>query len=476
MGMESTYALSAWFFARALSLVYVAAFLSLAVQAKGLWGAQGVLPIHGFLEAVSAQVDTSRYWQLPTVFWWWKSEAAITGAAWVGVAAAIAALFGFAQGWMFLLCFALYVSYVSAGQVFMWFQWDALLCEAGFLALFAVPWALRLDLTHAYEPHAVVRWAFYALLFKLMFLSGAVKLLSGDESWRDLTAMTYHYWTQPLPNPLAPFLHALPKWFHQGETAGTFAVELAAPFLIFWPRARPVAALAFVGLSVLILLTGNYTFFNWLTIALAIWLLPDAWWNRLAEKMPFGLEAVPAPLYAGPPLLIVMGALIVISALFSIRWLFPDALARWTEPVLRWAQVTHVSSSYGLFANMTKSRPEIVIEGSADGREWREYGFRYKPGREYRMPPVVAPHQPRLDWQMWFAALGSLRENPWLQNLLARLHEGSPDVLALLDENPFPDKPPAYLRLRLYEYKFGTPAEIWEEGRWWKRTSQGDYR
>ena len=473
--MEQTYAYSAWLFTRALSLVYLIAFLTLMIQARGLWGKHGILPMEQYKKAVEEHVDQSRYWKAPAIFWLSTSDDMIVGVCITGAVAAGLALIGFAQGWCLLMCFAMYLSICSFGQDFMSFQWDALLLELGFLALFVVPWNLDFAFRLAVEPHWVVRGMFYAVLFKLMFLSGVVKLWSGDESWRDLTAMTFHYWTQPLPNPASPFMHALPDWFHQGETVMTFAVELFLPFLIFWPRARVWAAAGFTLLSLLIMFTGNFAFFNWLTLALVVWLVPDGFWEGVMTRLPLAPVPVTAPMFPHPLTTVAIGALLVLTMIWCVRFWVPDALADFFSPVLSYAQSFHISSSYGLFANMTKTRPEIVIEGSADGQNWKEYEFKFKPGALDRPPPIVAPYQPRLDWQMWFAALGSLQDSPWVGNLLQRLLENSTDVTDLLETNPFGDHAPKFIRAKLYEYEFATPEEILDSGKWWSRKPLRDY-
>ncbi|MBX3020215.1 MAG: lipase maturation factor family protein [Bdellovibrionales bacterium] len=473
--MGSSYALSSWIFTRALCLVYIIAFLSLASQARGLWGAQGVLPIKGYLNTVDERVGASRFVDLPSLFWLNSSDAAITGAAVVGVLCAALALFGVAQGWMLLLCYVLYLSFCAAGQDFLSFQWDALLLEVGFLALLIVPWSFGWQLNVAHEPHWAVRGLFYLVLFKLMFLSGVVKLMSGDPAWRDMSALSYHYWTQPLPNPLSPFMHALPMWFHKLSTAGTFMLELGFPFLIFWPRTRLIAAAGFIGLSLFIFISGNYTFFNLLTIAICFWLIPDRVWSVLFERVGWNVDvATTAAANLSPALAVLCGGLAGLSFYWCTRFVWPEAVERLVFPVLRYAQTFHISNSYGLFATMTKDRPEIVIEGSNDGKDWKEYEFRYKPGALNRPPPVIEPFHPRLDWQMWFAALGSFRDSPWLQNLMLRIFEGSPDVLGFFSHNPFPDAPPRYLRARLYMYEFTKPGDILK-GLWWKRTPAGDF-
>lgn len=473
--MGPTYAYSSWLFTRAISLVYLIAFLSLMVQAKGLWGSRGVLPIAQYMKAVEQSVDNSRYWKAPGIFWLSSSNDMIVGVTITGAVAATLALIGFAQGWSLLLCFAMYLSLCSFGQDFMSFQWDALLLELGFLVLFLVPWNFDFSLARAVEPHWVVRGMFYVVLFKLMFLSGFVKLWSGDESWRDLSALSFHYWTQPLPNPLSPFMHALPSWLHQASTAITFVIELIVPFFIFWPRARVWVAAAFAGLSLLILLTGNFAFFNWLTLALCLWLVPDRFWEVALSRMPFELTPVTASMFPHPITSVVMGALFLLSVFWCVRFWLPDFVIETVSPVINYAQSFHISNPYGLFAVMTKSRPEIVIEGSIDGKEWKEYAFKFKPGPLDRMPPIIAPYQPRLDWQMWFAALSPIDSSPWIKNLMFQLLQNSPDVTGLLETNPFEVLGPKFIRAKLYSYEFTTPEEITESGTWWKRTPMGDY-
>ncbi len=473
--MVASYALSAWLFTRLIALIYCVAFISVAVQARGLWGSRGILPIAGYLEAVEMQTSANRYWQLPSLFWINHTDEVLVGAAWVGAICAALAFLGFAQGWMFLVCFALYLAYVTAGQDFMSFQWDSLLLEVGFLTLFVAPWSFKFDLFTAHEPHWSVRVMFGFVIFKLMFLSGVVKILSGDESWRDFSAMGFHYWTQPLPNPLSPFMHALPAWYHRIETAFTFVIELILPFLILFPRTRVWAGLGFFALSVMIFLTGNYTFFNLLTMVLCIWLIPDSWLEPFIETLPFRLVENPPSVFAHPALSGVM----VVLALFSVYWCTRFWIGERANaslwPILRNVQAFHISNPYGLFATMTKSRPEIIIEGSRDGAEWKEYDFSYKPGNLYHIPPVVAPHQPRVDWQMWFAALGNFRENIWLQNLMVRIFENSPEVMPFFSVNPFENEPPRFLRARLYKYEFTRPGEILTEGKWWKRELISEY-
>jgi hypothetical protein len=294
------------------------------------------------------------------------------------------------------------------------------------------------------------RW----LLFRLMFFSGLVKLLSHDPVWRDLTALSYHYWTQPLPNPVAWLLHQFPLSFHRASTAMVFAVELVVPLLFFAPRPlRQTAGWATIGLQVLILLTGNYAFFNVLTIGLAMWLFIE----------PESSGRSPARVI----LAILIASLGLMVSLEQLSLPLPPGGGE----LLHMATPLRIVNPYGLFASMTTTRPEIIVEGSRDGVEWLAYEFRYKPGNVNRMPPVVAPHQPRLDWQMWFAALGTYQNNRWFVNFMERLLQAEPSVLRLLRYDPFGGNRPKYVRARVFDYRFTG----WGEHAWWKREELGTY-
>jgi len=432
-------------FLRALGLVYLVSFLSFGVQSAGLLGARGILPFGDYLKAARDSLGAAAYWNVPTVLWLYPTDTAMHAVWLAGCAAALIALWGRWQRAALTVCLVLWLSLCSVGQDFYSFQWDILLCEAGFLAIFADASRVRI-------------WLFRWLLFRLMFFSGAVKLLSGDPIWRDVTALHYHYQTQPLPTPLAWYMQQLPAWFQKASVGVVFVVELLVPFLFFAPRRiRRVAAWVTIGFQALILLTGNYTFFNWLTIALCVWLFvePEPMRERLTHRV------VTIALATG------IG---VLSGLLCLQ-LFSVPPPPGGETILRVADSFRVVNSYGLFAVMTTTRPEIVVEGSNDGISWRAYEFPYKPGDVNRRPPIVAPYQPRLDWQMWFAALGSYRNNRWFVNFMLRLLQGEPSVLRLLSYNPFPKGPPKYLRARTYLYTF----THFGERAWWKREETGTY-
>ena len=449
-------------FSKALSFIYLIAFASFGMQLRGLVGAQGILPAATYFRFAIAQLGSAAYWRVPSLFWWSHSDFAMLSIAWGGVAlAAISILAKPHSGWqklIFGILFVYYLSIVSAGQIFMGYQWDLLLLEAGFLAIFLRPARPRV-------------WLPQWLLFRLLFESGLVKLLSGDPSWRGLTALTAHYETQPLPTALAWVAQQLPGWFQRFSTGAVLAIELVLPFLIFGPRKlKQSAAFGVLGLQVLIFATGNYTFFNLLTMALCLFLFDDAFFAGLRKKA----------YRAGTPgraNLMVSGVLITVVMALSfigIGGMFGVSTPQLTE-VAETVAPFGIVNQYGLFAVMTTKRPEVEVEGSLDGEHWLPYTFRYKAGPLNRLPGWVAPFQPRLDWQMWFAALGSFRQNPWFVRFMISLLEGSKPVLALLERDPFGGRPPAKVRALVYEYHFTGFGEWRKTGNWWKRELKGTY-
>jgi predicted DCC family thiol-disulfide oxidoreductase YuxK len=468
---NASYSIASSLFSRALALIYLIAFASFGRQIRGLIGAQGILPVAEFLVEVKRQIGASGFWQAPTLFWWANGELALEFIVWGGAALACVAAIARPHSWgqkaTFAVLFACYLSIVTGGQIFMGYQWDYLLLEAGFLAIFLKPAYTRV-------------WLFRWLLFRLMLESGAVKLLSGDPSWRGLTALAVHYETQPLPTPVAWYMMQAPLWFQKVSTASVFFVELILPFLMFGPRRlKQIAAIGTILFEILILLTGNYAFFNLLAIALCLFLLDDRFLSRIAGDRPLrqkprhpgSLKLVRSNRYVSAFLFAFLMALSLPQLGGMIGIEAPEPIGK----ALAWASPFGVVNSYGLFATMTTTRPEISIEGSNDDIEWQPYIFRYKPGPLNRAPGWAAPSQPRLDWQMWFAALGTYRENPWLLRFMMRLLQGSPPVLQLMERNPFPGQPPKYIRATVYRYRFTNFDERRQTGNWWKRESLGTY-
>ncbi|HPA17280.1 MAG TPA: lipase maturation factor family protein [Verrucomicrobiae bacterium] len=471
------YRRSSVLFLRGLGLIYAIAFASLWVQVDGLAGTRGILPITQMLEAVRAQFGDRGPAIFPTLCWWWNSDAALQAMCIAGVALGIIASVGLCPALCLAILWILYLSLCVAGGVLMNFQWDALLLETGFLAIWLAPLSLHHPLRSRWVPSPTALFLLRWLLFRLMFLSGAVKLLSGDAAWWHLTALDVHYETQPLPNPISWYAHQLPAWFDRICVLVMFLIELGAPFLIFGPRpARRAAGAAIVALMLLIFVTGNYTFFNMLTASLCLTLIDDRA-LRLFARAPITPRSAHRPTLWPPWVVGPIGALLFLlatqefTARLALPFRWPPFMERLQDALAPFRSI----NSYGLFPVMTPTRPEIIIEGSRDAIEWRPYEFRWKPGDPKRAPRFVAPHQPRLDWQMWFAALDDVRHSPWFFRLLGRLIEGSPPVLALLERNPFPEGPPKYIRAELYRYRFTTAAERRNSDEWWHRERLGPY-
>jgi len=468
-----TYAIATTLFLRLLGLIYVIAFVSFGVQARGLIGAHGILPVRDVLPQVAAVLGADAWWQWPTLLWLNASDAMIFGLTWAGVACAVLVMLGMAQPLALAGAWAAYLSLTIAGQDFYSFQWDILLLEAGLLAVFVAPWAGRPNLAWR-RPARLGHFALVWLLFRLMFSSGVVKLSSGDPTWRNLTALDFHYWTQPLPNAVAWFAAQAPEWFQKFSCAGVLGLELVLPFLIFLPRRpRLLAAGGLLALQVLIELTGNYGFFNVLAAALVLLLVDDAVWPRPLREAARANAPVRWSRRALPALVAAYVALSLVPLAGAFR-----AMPRVMEP-LAWIY-GHVASfrsinGYGLFAAMTTERSEIRLQGSMDGVTWKDYAFRFKPGPLNRPLPFAGPYMPRLDWQMWFAAMQDADATSWMGPFVLRLLEARPEVLALMERDPFEGKPPRYVRGELDAYRFTTFAERRTTRNWWRFEPRGIY-
>ena len=508
------YDLVAWLFLRGLGLIYLAAFMSLALQIRALVGSDGILPLSEYLAAAYAGWGADAYWRLPTLFWLNSSDVALIGGALAGIALSLLIAFGIAQRVALIGLCVLYLSFVYAGQIFFTYQWDMLLTEAGFLAIFLTGGSV------------IVVWLYRLLLFRFLFLAGLVKLASGDATWQQLTALDYRFWTQPLPSPLAWYAAQLPHWPLAAATAAALVVELVAVALIFLPRRpRMLAAALVIVFQLGIILTGSYNWFNLLTMLLCLFLFDDqalrrivparaipsprlASWRSHAphgregegegQKLGASLAAAPHPtlspsqvqgdgergraaglrmptshlataLAAAFALIVVpVGVNLVYAPLAGRNLPIAGAMTEALAPLL-------IVNPYGLFATTTTTRPVIVIEGSDDNSAWREYALPYLPGPVTRAPAWSIPHQPRLDWQLWFAAYSSAGQQRWIERLLQRLLEGSPRVSALFADHPFADAPPKYVRALLYDYRFAVARSRADDRRWWDRGLAGTY-
>jgi predicted DCC family thiol-disulfide oxidoreductase YuxK len=475
-----SYVLSRNLFLRGLGLTYLIAFWSLWGQIDGLVGSQGILPVSTLLTEIAKQFGTQRYFIWPTLCWLNSSDAFLHILCGGGMILACLLIAGIFQGPVLVLLWAAYLSLSVAGQDFLSFQWDCLILEAGFISIFFVPWRFWPRMGSQRAPPTIPRLLLKWLLFRVMFWSGILKLTSGDVCWRACTAMQFHYWTQPIPTWTSWYMAQLPGRFQHFSVAVVFFAEVCLPPLYFAPRRlRLFAMFGTVAFQLLIAATGNYGFFNLLTIVLCILLADDSFWPRrwgsalsqLRWRTAKGWRLWPATITL--PLAIVIFVITIKQGIdavgYQVNW--PDPLQSLEESIDPFRTI----NSYGLFRVMTTQRNEIIIEGSDDGETWKEYQFKYKPGDVNRAPVFTTPHMPRLDWQMWFAALGDAQSNPWFENFMIRLLEGSPPVTKLLAYSPFPDHPPRYVRAVLYDYHFTNFQQRRATGAWWKRSEVGLY-
>ncbi|MEO5721995.1 MAG: lipase maturation factor family protein [Chthoniobacterales bacterium] len=459
-------------FLKTLGLVYLFAFISLWTQVDGLMGEHGLLPASEVMTSMREAIGVQPL-RAPTLCWWSTSDASLHALCLAGTGAAALLALGLLPVPALLVCFACYLSLVTPGGIFFSYQWDVLLLETGFVAVFLAPLQWRLRRGGDAPVSGLGLFLAKVLLFKIMFMSGVVKLTSGDPSWLGLTALDYHYWTQPLPTVLAWFSDHHPEWVKKACVAIALFVEIVVPFFILTPRRlRMAAAWLLLALQVAIALTGNYCFFNLLVVALCLLLFDDGTWAPRREREQAG-SRLRWPVWVPAAALIVT---LPLNLFHTYSALAPEAV--WPRPLGALdarVGVFRIANSYGLFRVMTKERQEIIFEGSTDAFDWVSYEFKWKPGDVQRMPQWNAPHQPRLDWSMWFAALGSGRDRAVAERLAAALLRNEPSVVGLLAGNPFPRKPPQFLRATVYEYGFTTAKERKEIGAWWKRELRREY-
>jgi len=464
------YRLVSALFLRLLGAIYLIAFASIGVQIEGLIGSQGIIPVSARLTEFAVDSGIVRYLQLPTLFWLNASDPALIGAAILGCLAALLIMFNRCSRAALICAFILYLSLFHASHPFLNFQWDILLLESGFLAIFLTPQSRVVIL--------LFRW----LLFRLRFMSGLSKLSIGDPAWANLTALDTYFEVQPLPNPVAWYVHQLPEWLLRVGTGGTLFVELLVPFMMFLPRRwRFAAAWITIFWQVLIILTSNHNWINFLTIVLCLFLFDDRALQRvLPQSIITHLAWQPAPAgRTAAPRRVAVGVLATFILVTSTLKLYELATMHKftgvTGTVLNYALTYSIANKYHIFPTMTTERIELELLGSHDGKEWRPYRFKYKPDALDERPQFIIPHQPRLDWQMWFVSLHP-RHVPWFEYFLVALLDNSPTVTALLQHNPFAeDNPPRYIRVEAYRYNFTDSDERELTGNWWRREALGPF-
>ena len=464
------YWLTRFVFLRFLGLVYFFAFLCALGQFLPLVGEHGLLPAHAFLEALGDARGSGASWMLPTLFWLDASDAAMRAAIWAGLALSLALLCGLANVPSLAALWLLYMSLVHVGQIFYGYGWEILLLEAGFLAIFMAPlWRAGPFPERSPTPEIVV-WLLRWLVFRVMLGAGLIKL-RGDPCWRDLTCLVYHYETQPIPNPLSWYFHHLPGWFHAAEVLFNHVVELALPWLVFGPRrARHAAGVLLVAFQLLLILSGNLSFLNWLTIAICIPCFDD---RLLAGLLPGRLAARAEALRdheLSRARFSATAALAVVVGLLSFNpvanMLSPGQVMNTSFDPL------HLVNTYGAFGSVGRVRHEVVLQGTNDPQpdasaRWFDYELPCKPGDVERVPCVTSPYHRRLDWQMWFAAMSDAESEPWLIRVVDKLLQGDAGTLSLFASGRLPAQPPRFVRAELFRYEFTRPGE---GPAWWRRT------
>jgi hypothetical protein len=473
-GSPPEYWLMRWVFLRALGAMYAIAFVVCARQALPLIGSRGLLPAELFLDDVAWRLGSRAegFARLPSLFWVAIDDTLLLGAALLGLLLSLALLFGRANVLTMLALYALYLSFCNVGQTFWGYGWEMMLLEVGFLAAFLCP-LVSLRTTRAASPPLVpVIWTIRWMLFRLMLGAGLIKI-RGDECWRDLTCLDYHFETQPIPNPLSPWFHELPTWMLRGGVVFNHVIELLVPFLLLGPRRlRHPAALLTAVFQLVLILSGNLAYVNYLTLVLCVACLDDSFWRRVLPRRLQARAAAVAEAAAPPTRTqratgwVVAGAVVLLSWSPVLNLLSSEQAMNLSYNPMR------LVNTYGMFGSIGRVRPEIAIEGTLaerpdDDAEWREYVFTCKPGPVDRAPCVVSPYHRRLDWQVWFAAFQDIDSNPWLIHLVYKLLEGDPTPFALLGENPFPDEPPRWIRIRRFVYSFAGDDD--PDGAWWHR-------
>ena len=463
------YELVASLFLRLLGVIYLIAFASLLIQVQGLVGDQGILPVADLLAHVTNEAGSERYYRLPTIFWLNHSDIALVAATLYGCVVSLQVIFNFWQRSALVIAFVLYLSLYNVCQPFLHFQWDGLLLEAGFLAIFLG------------SRSSIIIWLFRWLLFKLRFMSGLSKLASGDPAWSGLTALNTYFEVQPLPNPLSWYAHQLPEFVLRSATAATLVIEILVPFMMFMPRRwRFAAAWITIFWQLLIILTSNHNWINLLTIALCLFLFDDKALRSILPKK-LHIPYLPQPVQAGFALQLrnvafTVMAVVILFISFTQLWMLSTdkTVGGRLGKVQEYIDAYRVANMYHVFPTMTTQRVELELSGSIDGIEWMTYRFKYKPGYLDKRPELVMPYQPRLDWQMWFVPLHS-KHLPWFEEFLYALLDNSPDAVELLEHNPFPDKPPRFIHVDAYKYTFTTPEQREQSGNWWNREALGPF-
>ena len=510
--------ISRWLLLRALGCIYFSAFFSLVFQVRGLIGPEGILPANEYLQAVAHSLGYGRgLWFAPTLLWLASGPHMLTALCCVGMGASLLLAVNAWPRGMLLICFVCFLSFVSAAQDFSGYQSDGMLLEAGFIALFFAPPGLRPGFGLASRVSRASLFLLQWEWFRIYFESGVAKIIGGDPEWRNFTAMDEYYQNGPLPTWIGWYTQHLPHWFHASTVFATLALELVLVWMLFLPRRwRLVCFFIVTPWQLGIILSANYTFLNYLVLVLGFLLLDDRFLlpflpQRLkksfiagatiaTEGSPAVLEGAESHEVPGVPaevrrseqsrmerriafrrqvnvvilsLISVVLMLIFYATTVELIWMF-SPLPLPTAPVAA-LEPFRIANRYGLFGIMTRGRYEIEFQGSDDGKTWVAFPFRRKPQDLSAPPGIYAPYQPRFDWNLWFASLGSWRDYPIVPRTEMRLLSNDSEVLNLFEKNPFPHEPPRQVRAVLWQYWFTTMTERRTQGLWWRRQFLGLY-
>jgi len=476
--MEQSYWLTRFMILRLLGAIYAIAFLVAIHQVVPLIGEHGLLPVDLFLQRVTEHFGSSGagFRRLPSLFWLIHGDTALQTVAWIGFLLSCVVLAGFANAIILAVLWILYMSLVHVGQEWYGYGWEIQLLETGFLAIFLCPLLDMRPFPKRPAPLAIIilfRW----LAFRIMLGAGLIKI-RGDEVWRNGTALYYHFETQPIPGPLSRLFHFMPPAVLKTGVWFNHLAELVAPWFLFWPRiGRYIAGVVVILFQVVLILSGNLSFLNWLTILPVLACFDDACWSKLLPKKLVQM-AVKADERAEPSQVMQISAwsISVIIALLSIQPVYnmispQQRMNASFDPL-------DLVNTYGAFGSVGTERYNVVFEGTMDkypenSAHWKAYPYKGLPVALDKRPPQIAPYQPRLDWQMWFASMSTPDEYPWTLHLIWKLLHNDPAMLKLFAGNPFPDRPPRYIRAMLYRYRFAKPGN--PEGLWWTRTRIGAY-
>jgi hypothetical protein len=459
--LDESYTTAAALLPRLLGFIYFFAIGAFLFQIRGLLGKNGILPITNYLDHFRIHYPFKRFFYIPTLFWLNATDRVLIGLTILGTLTSLALILGFYPSVCLGLLFLIYLSIVSVGQDFLSFGWESFLLEITFYTFWV-------SLTPI--PNLMMWICLNFLLFRFHIQAGAVKLQSGDRTWRDLTALEFHYQSQPLPNNWAWYVYKWPKGIHKASTLFMFFVELAVPFGLFLTDdSRIGVGITFIGLQVMIWLTGNFSYLNHLTAAFSIITFPNTFLSPLIHPLP-----VTPSNWLVSLMISAIGVTFIILQLIRF-WHHFQPYQHVLAKCLSCFSYMHLVNRYGLFAIMTTKRYEIIIEGSEDGKIWKEYLCWYKPSEITRRPRRISPYQPRLDWQMWFLPFDHFEGETWFHQFLYHLLKGTPEVLKLIRFNPFAEKPPTYIRALMYDYRFSTRKEKKEHGWWWHRDFVGLY-